>query len=176
MKKLFAVLVCLCMMVCAAAAEDVPELNWADIGTEEILAQGEFQQIETGDLPAVIYWIPSGLSSVDVSGEEGFFKPAALYMTEDQAYSVAVFAFEVAGLEEYAEMMKTQGGGSNFRNLVINGVGCICYEVESDNMECVVYPITENKILSFSFAPMNGDEDWDGTKAAIIASIQPAAE
>ena len=40
-------------------------------------------------------------------------------------------------------------------------------------MECLIYPITENLILTFSLVPMDGDDDWDATKAAIVASIQP---
>ena len=171
MRKVFALLVCLCMMVSVALAEDVPELNWAEIGTEEVQAQGEFWQIDT-----IVFWIPSVMASVDVSGMEGFFKPAALYGTEDGAYAVTLFVSEAEGLEQYAALMEKEGGGSNFRNLIVNGVECIGYEVESANMECLLYPVTENKILTFSFVPMDGDDDWDGTKAAIIASIQPAAE
>ncbi len=177
MKKIFAVLVCLCLLASAALAEeDVYELNWADIGTEEVQAHGEFRQIEIENMPAIAYWIPSVLTSVDVSKMEGFFKPAALYATEDQSYSVTVFSFQVAGLEEYLTMIENEGGGSNFKNLTVNGVDCVGYEVEDSNMECLVYPITENIILSFSFTPKDGDDDWDATKAAIIASIQPAAE
>ena len=171
MKKVFVLLVCLCMMGSVVSAEDVTELNWAEIGTEEVQALGEFQQIET-----TVFWIPSGMASVDVSGMQGFFKPAALYGTEDGAYSVMLFVSEVEGLEQYAALMETEGGGSNFKNLIVNGVECIGYEVESANMECLLYPVTENKILTFSFVPMDGDDDWDGTKAVIIASIQPAAE
>ncbi len=175
MKKLVLILTCLCMIFSfsISSAEETAELNWSEIGTEEIQALGSFQQIEIADQPTIIYWIPSIMYSVDVSAIEGGFKPTALYTTEDQAYSVTIFSFEVSSLEEYATMIESEGGGSDFNNLTVNGVDCISYEVKDSNMECLIYPITENLILTFSLVPMDGDDDWDATKAAIVASIQP---
>ena len=46
-------------------------------------------------------------------------------------------------------------------------------EVAENDMECLIYPVTENIIVTFSCTPLNGDEDWDLTKGAIFASIQP---
>ena len=63
--------------------------------------------------------------------------------------------------------------GSNFRNVTVNGVDCIGYEVAENDIECLIYPVTENIIVTFSCTPLNGDEDWDLTKGAIFASIQP---
>ena len=174
MKKVFALLVCLMLLCSVSLAEETVELNWTDFDSEEIQGIGSFQQIEIPGQPAIVYWIPSVMASVDVSAMEGPFKPTVLYATEDQEYSVMIFSFEVAGLEEYAAMMESEGGGSNFNNLKINGVDCISYEVADSNMECLIYPVSENIILSFSLLPMDGDDDWDATKAVIIASIQPA--
>ena len=177
MKKGIALLCALLLLACVPVlAEEVPEMNWADVGNDELMAQGEFQKIQIEGMPAIAYWVPSIMASVDVSGIEGAFKPAALYATEDQSNSIALFSFEIAGLEDYLTMIEQQGGGSDFQNVKVNGVDCVAYQVEADNMECLVYPITENLILSFSFAPANGDEGWDAVKAVIVASIQPLAE
>jgi len=172
MKKVILLLTCLCLIFSAAFAEEGLVLDWADVGTEEVAALGEFQQIELPDMPTIVYWIPSGMVAVDVGGMEGPFTPSALYVTEDQAYSVTLFAFEISSLEEYAVILESEGGASNFSNVTVNGVDCIRYEVASENMECLIYPLTEQMILSFSFVPMDGDEEWDATKGVIVSSIQ----
>ena len=175
MKKVLMIVACLCLLCSAAfAEEDVLELNWAEIGTDELVAMGEFQQIEIPDVLTVVYWLPSVMKSVDVSVIDGPFKPTALYSTEDQKYSLAIFVAEIASLQEYATTMESQGGGSSFRNVKVNGVDCISYEVAESAIDSLIYPVTENVILSFNFTPLNGDDDWDATKAAIVASIQPA--
>ncbi len=176
MKKVFAVLACLCLMISAAFAEETIELNISDLNLEELQAQGAFQQIELTDLPTVSFWVPSVLSSVDVSVIEGPFKPTALYATEDQNYSMTVFVAEIASLEEYATLMESEGGGSDFHNIKVNGVDCIAYEVTDADIDSLIYPVSDTVILSINFNPLRGDEGWDATKAAIIASIQPVAE
>jgi len=174
MKKIIVVLMCLCLVCSAALAETVIELNWVDFGTEEILAAGELQKIEIPGQSSVTYWIPSIMGSVDVSVIDGPFKPTALYATEDQAYSVAIFVAEVESAEQYAKLMESEGGGVNFRNVKINGVDCIAYEVESAQMDSLIYPVSANVIVNFNCSPLNGDEGWDATKGAIFASIQIA--
>jgi len=174
MKKLLLVIMSLCLACSMAFAETAVELNWADVGTEDVQKLGEFQQIEIPDLPTIYFWIPSGMSSVDVSFMEGNFKPTALYSTEDQKYSVVIFVSEISSLEEYVTLMETEGGGTTFTNLTVNGVDCIGYEVPDSDLESLIYPVTENVIISFNFTPLNGDEEWDATKGVIIASIQPA--
>lgn len=174
MKKVIILIACLCLICSAAFAEEAVVLNWADIGTDEVQALGEFQQIEIPDLLTVCYWIPSVMNAVDVSVIDGPFKPTALYTTEDQKYSLAVFVAEVSSLQEYAALMESQGGGSNFHNLTINGVDCISYEVADSDIDSLIYPVSDTVILSFNCTPLNGDEDWDATKAAIFGSIQPA--
>ena len=172
MKKVILMVLCLCMMCSAAFAEEAIVLNWEEIGTEEVASQGEFQALEIPDVCTVYFWIPSVLNAVDTGVIEGPFKPTALYTTEDDSYGLADFLNEIGSLEEYASLMETQAGGSNFRNVTVNGVDCIGYEVAENDMECLIYPVTENIIVTFSCTPLNGDEDWDLTKGAIFASIQ----
>ena len=35
-------------------------------------------------------------------------------------------------------------------------------------------PITETQVLVYCFTPLNGDDDWDATKVAIVSSVQVA--
>ena len=66
MKKLFSVLVALCLLCSVALAEEKIELNWTDFNTEEIQSLGEFQQIEIPDMPTIVYWIPTVRINFDV--------------------------------------------------------------------------------------------------------------
>ena len=176
MKKWMILLICLCLTVFTAfAEEEVMELK---LGEEELAAMtplGEYQQIELQNAPTVKFWIPTlAMKSVDVSTVEGPFKPAALYMTADESCSVIIFKQEVASVDEYAALMETQGGGSNFNKLKIHDTVCTSYEVVDANMECLIYPVTENVILVFSFTPLKGDEGWEVMKSVICTTIEPA--
>ena len=175
MKKVLLLMMSLCLLCCAAFAEETLELNWEEIANDEVASAGEFQQITIPDQPTVYFWIPSVMSSVDVSVIEGPFQPTALYATEDQSNSVVVFVQQITSLEEYLGMLEKEGGASDFRNLTINGVDCVSYGVESANLETLIYPVTENIIISFNFSPMNGDEGWDAVKGVIVSSVQVAA-
>ena len=155
-------------------AEEVPELNWADLVTEEAEAQGTFQRIEIPNLPSIRLWIPAEMISVDISFMEGPFKPAGFFGTEDQSRCVILFVSEAASLEDYASLMEKEGGGSNFRNISINGVECTSYEVERDNLFSLIYPVSDHMVLSVNCMPLDADENWEATRNLILSSIQPA--
>lgn len=172
---LCAVLLLTFLLACCslAVAEEGTKLDWADFATAEEAAQGEFQTIEMPDMPSVMLWIPSDMISVDTSFMEGPFKPLALYGAEDQSRSVILFVSEISSLDEYAALMETEGGGSNFRHLVINGVESILYDVEKDGLESLIYPLSDHVILSVNLMPATGDDNWEAIKNIILASIQP---
>ena len=156
-----------------AISEEKEQLNWADFATEEVQSKGTFQSIEATNLPSLQLWIPNEMVSVDTSFMNGPFKPVALYGTADQAKSVILFVSEVSTLDEYAALMEREGGGSNFRHIIINGVECISYDVEKDNIKSLIYPVSEHVVLSVNCMPMNGDDNWEVAKNTILSSIQP---
>ncbi len=171
MKKVILMVLCLCMMCSAAFAEETIELNWEQFGTEEVASQGEFQTLEIPDVCSVNFWIPSVLNATDPSVIEGPFQPNALYVTEDDSYGVAVFVNQIGDLDEYLTMLQNEGGASNFRNIMVNGFSCSAYEIAENDMECLLFPVTSDIMVTFSCTPLNGDEDWDLTKGAIFASV-----
>lgn len=170
---LFAILVCCGSL---AFAEEVTELKWEDLACEELEAQGAIQKVEIPQQPSIRLWIPADMVSVDTAFMDGPFKPAALYGTADQARSVILFVSEAAGLEEYAALMEKEGGGSNFKKVVINGVDCISYEVEKDNILSLIYPVSDHIMLSVNCMPRDADESWEAARNLILASIQPAGK
>ena len=61
MKKLFALMLALCLLCGTAMAEVAAELTW-DASLEE---SGTTQEINIGDAAKLLYWIPNQLPAID---------------------------------------------------------------------------------------------------------------
>jgi hypothetical protein len=170
MKKLFALILALGLLCSLAWAEDAPpELNWNDLDTEKLLANGGFQFISIQDPElTLIYWIPSNLAPLDVSTIESETPPDAAFESEDQKYSVSVFARRVKSLEDYLTAL---GVKDKAHLLMVNGLQVISAEVPDDDLDLAVVPVDSTTLITFVFSPLNED-GWDEVKASIVASIQ----
>ena len=172
MKKLFALILALGLLFSFAMAEEevAAELSWDNV-SEETKASGEFQQVVFQE-PAVklIYWVPTKLVAQDVSAlaDQGV---VAAFATEDEAYAITVSALNVPSLEEYATGL---GIAESAKLVMVNGLQTVAAEVEEQDIDMLIVPITETMILVYAFTPLNGDEEWDEVKGAIISSIQMA--
>lgn len=171
MKKLFALILALGLLFSFAMAEDEAiELSWDNV-SEETKAVGEFQQVSFPD-PAVtlIYWVPANMAAQDVSSlaDQGV---VAAFTTEDEAYAITVSALNVPSLEEYAAGL---GIADSAKLVMVNGLQAVAAEVPDQDIDMLIVPITETMILVYAFTPLNGDEEWDETKGAIVSSIQLA--
>ena len=169
MKKLFALALALCLLCGVALAEETPTLEWSNI-PEEVQANGALQQIAVPDMPVILYWVPANMVSVDPSTVQADPAPAAVFLTQDGAYTVSVFALNVTSLQEY--LTNLQDAGSTLNNVNINGIDCV--SVEAEAFEGVVVPMTDTLVLYFACTPKDGDEDWDQVKGVIFSSIQVA--
>lgn len=171
MKKLFALILALGLLFSFAMAEDAAvELSW-DAVSEETKAAGAFQQVVFQE-PAVklIYWVPANMAAQDVSSlaDQGV---VAAFTTGDEAYAITVSALSIPSLEEYATGL---GIAESAKLVMVNGLQAVAAEVEAQDIDMLIVPITETMILVYSFTPLNGDEGWDAVKAAIVSSIQLA--
>ncbi len=172
MKKLFALILALGLLFSFAMAEEevAAELSWDNV-SEETKAAGAFQKVAFQD-PAVtlIYWVPANMAAQDVSAlaDQGV---VAAFTTEDEEYAITVSALNVTSLEEYATGL---GIAESAKLVMVNGLQTIAAEVEDQDIDMLIVPVTETLILVYSFTPLNGDEGWDAVKAAIVSSIQLA--
>ena len=169
MKKLLALALALCLLCGVALAEETPTLEWSNI-PEEVQANGALQQIAVPDMPVILYWVPANMVSVDPSTVQADPAPAAVFLTQDGAYTVSVFALNVTSLQEY--LTNLQDAGSTLNNVNINGIDCVSAEAEA--FEGVIVPMTDTLVLYFVCTPKDGDEDWDQVKGVIFSSIQVA--
>ena len=174
MKKLFALMLALCLLCSVALAEEeVVEINWTDVQNDELEAKGQFQQIEIPDTAKLVYWIPSNLAAYDVSQIAAEVAPVAAFATEDMTYTVSVYALNVTSLEEYLTSLEGNGT-ANFKNVTLNGFSAIAAENEAMSCDMLIIPVTDTMVLVYNFTPLNGDADWDAVKAYMVASIQVA--
>lgn len=173
MKKLFALLLALGMLCSFAMAEEAEaiELSWDSV-SDEVKALGSFQQVDMQDLGKIIYWVPQNMEAQDVSeiGAEGL---VAAFATADQEYTISVYGLVIAdGWEAYVAGLGVTE--ENAKLVITNGIQAIGFEQEEQGVDMVIIPVNDTTVLVYAFTPLNGDEDWDQVKGAIVASIQAA--
>ena len=173
MKKLFAVMLALCLLGSFALADEVVEISWEQVGNDTIMENGAFQQISIPDVGNIVYFVPNVMSAVDVSTLQADVLPAAAYQTEDGKFTLSVYALNIPGLEDYLTSLQGQGT-ENFKNVKVNGIDCIAAENKANGLDILIVPVTETMVLSFIYTPLDGDEGWDQMKSVMVASIQVA--
>ena len=171
MKKLFALMLALCLMLgCAAMAEN--EISWDQV--ESVLTEkginGEFV---TFDQIAVKIWIPEGMAAVEEELPEGYI---GYYAAED-GDAVAVQYVDVEGMDlnTYAEQLAESGiAGVEFGT--VNGLPCITYEYTTDAgllCQCCSFTTQAGYILEVAVGPLADDNAKLGA-GIVLASIQAA--
>ena len=168
MKKLFALMLALCLVLCSAALAE-NEISWDQV--EPLLTEnginGEFVTFEQ---IAVKVWIPEGMTAVEDMPENyiGYFA------SEDgDAVSVVYANAEGMDLETYAQVV-AENGGANIETGTVNGLPCITYEFTNDAGLCQVCSFTTEAgyILEVTCWPLS-EENAELVWGAVTASIQP---
>jgi len=168
MKKLIAALLALCLLFSAALAE---ELLWEDY-KEEVAGEGKTEKVKIPDVITFKFWLPKTMKSTDAKKVKADVVPAAAYKAKKGDSTLTITVLEVNSLEEYVSGLET-AGAEFFTNLKINGVDCVSCENAERNEEILIMPVEDKKVLVFTFAPLDSDdEDWDEAKDYIIASIR----
>ena len=172
MKKLFAILMALCLTLSfAALAEADNEVNWSDVeGTlEEAGVTGEFV---TFDQIAVKIWIPEGLEAVELTDEDvenGYIG----YFADDEAQLAVVYAnVEGMSIEDYAAQLEGMDGISEIAMLVINGLPAVRYQMAENDSLNIAFATEAGYILEVTMAPLSA-EGADVVWGVVGASIQP---
>ena len=88
-------------------------------------------------------------------------------------YTISVYGLTVAdGWQAYvAGLGATE---ENAKLFTTNGIYAIGFEQEEQGIDMVIIPVTDTSVLVYAFTPLNGDEEWDEVKGAIVSSIQMA--
>ena len=174
MKKLFALLVLVCLVLAPAAMAENASVTWEEVGAPAVEALGlEGDFVALSDMGLAI-WVPSSLSYSDPSEEDAAAGRYALFMDEDQECYVAVDAINVPDMTLDQAYENAVASGMTEPEIVnINGLDALTYGNESINAGSVVLVDTNCNMIIFTFAPIDSD-DGKMAFAIISSSLMPA--
>ena len=176
MKKLFAAMIALCLLLCSAAlAEETVQVNWSDTFEGAIAAANIAGDFVTFDEIAVKFWIPAELKAVELTDEDKANGYIGYFADENNEAQLAVVYANVNGmtLEQYAEAVKASEGVAEVEMAVINGLPAVSYKVpESDTLN-VAFTTQQGYVLEITMAPLS-TEGADLVWGAVASSIQAA--
>ena len=165
MKKLFALILALCLLGSVAMAD---ELVWAG-QAEEAASQmeGEFHTIKEGSIKI---WIPAALNEIELTDEDAEAGYIAYFEAEDGEAGIAVQYFDMEGmsLEEYAEDRK-DNEAEDIEIGIVNGLPCLGYKYEDSAV--MAFALENGYILEVVAEPIS-DDNFQSVAALIFCSIQ----
>ena len=172
MKKLFALLVSVCMVLTAlcAFAEEVKEINWSTYQEEAETMDGQMTSIPFAGMKM---FVPSVFKDVELSDEEVEKGTFLLLKTEDET---AVVKGQVMPLDkETFKATLTQSGIETMWELRVNGISCTNFSMNSDGtvVTCFAFGTDDGRVLMYSFAPAN-QEPYTQLYRFMAASLQAA--
>ena len=168
MKKLFALILSLCLLCSAAALAD-NSLTWDSVAEAASSVDGEFK---TFDEVAVKIWIPAVMQEFELTDgdrENGYI---GYYVSEDESCEIGVVYVDAdyATLEDYQAYL-LENGVSEVEAGTVNGLPCISYE--SDDTGTLAFTTQDGHILEISATPMS-DNGFSSVIAIVMSSIQAA--
>ena len=171
MKKIFAILMALCLFCGAALAEPV-EINWADLepALEQSGVAGDFV---TFDEVAVKMWLPSELHAAELTDEDreqGFIG----YFTDDAGETVVSVVYanvDGMSIEDYATYL-TNEGMKEVTPEIINGLYGVEYQIPDQDSLSIAFATEAGYILEVTMAPLSV-EGAEYVWGMVGASIQP---
>ena len=171
MKKLFALLLALCLLGSFAMAEttEVTEVNWADVEGAASEVGGQFVTVEA---LSMAFWLPEGFVQSELTEDQeamGFF---AIFNAEDNSGRIGMQFIEADG----ADVMDVIGeieGASDAEPMLVNGLSCVNFDMKDMDATCLAFGTQNGNILVITFAPMS-NEDFAAKAMLVVASIQSA--
>ena len=164
MKKLFALVLCLCMLCgCTALAEN--EITWEQV--EPMLEEGGVKgDFYTFDEIAVDIFIPDGMEEAELPDDSYIG-----YFASEDGSAVAVMYVNVEGmdLETYAAAL-TDVGATGIETGTVNGLPCVTYEVPANKSMNIAFTTLAGYILEVVVAPVE-DDNAKTAAGLIMASI-----
>ena len=173
MKKLFAVMMALCLMLTAAAfaeGTDTVTINWADHEAEAANIQGVFGNISTSGLKM---FVPDEFENQEISEEtlnSGIILVLKSNKEEKAVVNAQVMNGDIATVKATLEQQ-----GATVRNATINGIPGITFTAGSNGVvaACFGFSTTAGATLIFTFA--NADQEpYTNLYKVMASSIQLA--
>jgi len=174
MKKLFALMLTLCLMLCSAAlAEGAVEMNWADVAPAAEEIGGQFLAIELG----LAVWAPNDFYVVneipEAYAEKGIYGMFAELDNEGNMTGAITLQYVKANGATVEECVSNIEGAADPKSMVINGYPCVNFDLPEMDATCVAFGTEQGNLFVISFLPISNPDF--ATKATImVASLQSA--
>ena len=162
MKKLFAILLSLFLVLGVAAAETTEEMkeevmNWEDVAEMAANIEGDF--VSVADLGLYMY-LPSSFTALEVTEEQKTAGVIALLGSEELGGSVSITYQNVGEMdfEAYLNELKS-AGATGLEKDTVNGLTALSYDLEVNGVKTssLVFEEGENNIITFCFGPMDNE-------------------
>ena len=173
MKKLFAVMMALCLMLTAAAfaeGTDTVVINWADHEAEAVNIQGVFGNISTSGLKM---FVPDEFENQEISEET--LNSGIILVLKSNKEEKAVVNAQVMGGDIATVKATLEQQGATVRNATINGIPGITFTASSNGVvaACFGFATSAGMTLIFTFA--NADQEpYTSLYKVMASSIQLA--
>ena len=168
MKKLFALVLALCLLGSCAFADG--QLVWeGEIAEAAAAYEGEFHTLN--EVSAKI-WIPAEFEEAELDEEQKEDGTIAAFVTEDDAAIVVQYVdMEGMTLEQYQAELEGSDDVTELEAGTVNGIPCLSYEYNGNGV--LAFTTEMGYILEVAFGPLSNEEYK--TKASFaLASIQSA--
>jgi hypothetical protein len=165
MKKLFALVLALCLLCgCTALADNT--IAWEEV--EPLLeTSGVNGNFQTFDQIAVALFIPEGLQEVDLPDDSYI----GYYAAEDGS-AVAVQYVNVEGMDLETYTAALPGvGATEIETGTVNGLPCVTYAVPANKTMNIAFTTEAGYILEVAIGPVE-DDNAKTAAGIIMASIQ----
>ena len=164
MKKLFALVLALCLLCgCTALADN--EISWEQV--EPLLEQsGVNGNMCTFDQIAVAIFIPEGLESVELPDDSYIG-----YFAAEDGSAVAVQYVNVEGMDLETYTAALPGvGATEIETGTVNGLPCVTYEMPANKTMNIAFTTEAGYILEVVVGPVE-DDNAKTAAGFIMASV-----
>jgi len=176
MKKLFALLLALCLLCSVAMAEEATTMNWEDVAAAAEEVGGQFIAIDLG----LMVWAPNDFYVINEIPEafasQGIY---AMFASLDEATGEITGAITLQYVEANgataAECVSNIEGAAEPKDMIINGFPCVNFDLPANDASCVAYETEKGNLFVISFLPMT-NVDFAAKATIMVASIQAVPE
>ena len=174
MKKLFAVMMALCVMLTAAAAfagEAAPTaVNWSDHEADAAKIEGQFANVgETG----LKMFVPAEFKAAGIPQETLDAGTFLVLKTEKNDKAVVNAQIVETGIDTFKAGLEKEG--KTLWEMVLNGLPCTQFSVQAEGVTtvCFAFGTEKGTTLVFSFT-LADQEPYTSLYKVMAASIQAA--
>ena len=173
MKKLFALMLALCLMFSVAMAETAVEMNWQDVAGAAEEVGGQWFSIDLG----LAVWAPNDFFIVNEIPEDytskGIYGMFAALDDDGNLTGAITLQYVEANGASVEECVANIDGAADAKPMVINGYPCVNFDLPEMDATCVAYGTEQGNLFVVSFLPIS-NTDFAAKATIMVASIQSA--